>query len=168
MKSVYLCGFMGCGKSHIGRMLARRTGRQLVDLDQYIVEKQGMAIPQIFAEKGEEYFRCLEAEYIKELSDGFVVATGGGAILRDSTAEFARENGIVFFLSTDFELCYKRIRNDKNRPLVVNNTKKQLKEIYSKRYPVYVKNSNYTINANGKDYYIVREIEKFLALKTNL
>lgn len=164
MKSIYLCGFMGCGKSHIGRQLAYRTSMKYVDLDAYIIEKQGKTIPEIFTQDGEEYFRQLEADYIKELKDGCVVATGGGALLRDSTAEYARQSGLVFFLKTDFRICYRRISSDVNRPLVVNNSKQRLKDIYNARLPIYKRNSNYTINANGKDYTIVTEIMKFLRL----
>ena len=57
MTTIYLCGFMGCGKSHIGRMLARMTGRKLVDLDAVIVEREGMSIPEIFERFGEPHFR---------------------------------------------------------------------------------------------------------------
>ena len=66
--SVYLCGFMGCGKSHIGRLLAAELGRELVDLDKLIVDREGMSIPDIFAKYGEPHFRQLEAKYIRDLS----------------------------------------------------------------------------------------------------
>lgn len=77
--SVYLCGFMGCGKSHIGRLLAAELGRELVDLDKVIVDREGMSIPEIFEKFGEPHFRSLEAKYIRELSGGYIVATGGGS-----------------------------------------------------------------------------------------
>ena len=79
MSSVYLCGFMGCGKSHIGRQLAAASGKSFVDLDRVIVEREEMTIPEIFDKFGEPHFRELEAKYIRELNKGYVVATGGGA-----------------------------------------------------------------------------------------
>lgn len=97
MRPVYLCGFMGCGKSHIGRMLARECTAVFIDLDRYIVDNQKMTIPEIFAQKGEPYFRDLEAQYIRNFKGRTIVATGGGAILRDETAEFARKQGVVIF-----------------------------------------------------------------------
>ena len=120
--SVYLCGFMGCGKSHIGRMLAAELDRKLVDLDRVIVEREGMSIPDIFAQFGEPHFRRLEAKYIRELSGGYIVATGGGALINDETAEFARQSGLSVYINTSFEICYERIKNDHNRPLVMKNT----------------------------------------------
>ena len=158
--SIYLCGFMGCGKSHIGRMLAARLGMKLIDLDKYIVDAEKMSIPEIFDKFGEPHFRALEAKYIKELSGGYVVATGGGALLNDATAEFARESGISVYINTSFETCYARIKGDKNRPLVVKNTVEQLEELYNKRAPIYRKNSTYMVNGNTRDTIIANEIVK--------
>ena len=164
MRPVYLCGFMGCGKSHIGRMLARECTAVFIDLDRYIVDNQKMTIPEIFAQKGEPYFRDLEAQYIRNFRGRTIVATGGGAILRDETAEFARKQGVVIFLNAGFDTCYERIKNDSNRPLVVNNTKEQLKAIYDSRLPVYRKNSTFEVNANASDRIIAGEIIKLVEL----
>lgn len=141
MKSVYLCGFMGCGKSHVGKKLAARLNMEFADLDAYIVEREGRSIPQIFAEDGEPHFRELEAKYIGELNGGCVVATGGGALINENTAAFANENGVTVFLDAPFEVCYERIKGDTNRPLVVNNTKEQLLELFNRRRVIYRKNS---------------------------
>ncbi len=163
MSSVYLCGFMGCGKSRIGRMLSATTGMPLVDLDAVIVEKEGMSIPDIFAQYGEPHFRSLEAKYIRELSDNYVVATGGGALINDSTAEYAKKSGLTVYINTSFEVCYNRIKNDKNRPLVVKNTKEQLEQLYNTRAPIYRRNSMCMVNGDTKDYIICGEIAKLLA-----
>lgn len=158
MKPVYLCGFMGCGKSHIGRLLSKELTAVFIDLDRYIVDNEGMTIPEIFEKKGEPYFRDTETKYIKNFKGRTVVATGGGAILRDETAEFAREAGTVFFIDVSFDTCYSRIKNDKNRPLVVNNTKEQLIEIFNRRFPIYKKNSDYTIDGERTDKEIAKDI----------
>lgn len=162
MSSVYLCGFMGCGKSHIGRMTARATGRSFIDLDRIIVEREGMTIPEIFEKYGEPQFRALEAQYIRELSDGYVIATGGGALINDSTAEYARQSGLTVYINTAFELCYQRIKNDKNRPLAVKNTKEQLMELYSARDKIYRRNSMYMVNGSTRDFIIRDEIIKLM------
>ena len=162
MRPVYLCGFMGCGKSHIGRTLTKLCGAEFVDLDKYITDKEGMTIPEIFEKRGEAYFRELEAKYVRQFKGNVIVATGGGAILRDETARFARENGTVFFLNAAFELCYGRIKGDTNRPLVMKNTKEQLRELYDERFPIYRRNSTYEINSNSTDKLISREIMKFI------
>ncbi len=162
MSSVYLCGFMGCGKSHIGRMLANVMGATFVDLDKVIVEREGMSIPDIFEKFGEPHFRSLEAKYIRELSDGYIVATGGGALINDSTAEFAKQSGLSVYINTSFENCYERIKNDTNRPLVVKNTKEQLRELYNTRDVIYRRNSMCMVNGNTRDLLIRDEIVKLV------
>lgn len=147
--TIYLCGFMGCGKSTTGKLAAKALGLTFTDLDDYIVEKEGRTIPEIFAQDGEPYFRAAEAKYLKELSaQNTLVACGGGTILNDSTAALARENGTVIFLDIPFEVCYERIKDDTNRPLVVNNTKESLEEIFNKRHDIYLKNSSVSVNAD--------------------
>lgn len=160
MSSVYLCGFMGCGKSHIGRQLAAASGKSFTDLDRVIVEREGMTIPEIFDKFGEPHFRELEAKYIRELNDGYVVATGGGALINDNTAQFARENGLSVYINVAFETCYARIKGDSNRPLVVKNTPEQLRELYETRAVIYRRNSMCMVNGNARDTVIVGEILK--------
>lgn len=160
--SVYLCGFMGCGKSHIGRMLSAQLERELVDLDRVIVDREGMSIPDIFAQFGEPHFRGLEAKYIRELSGGYIVATGGGALINDETAEFARQSGLSVYINASFETCYERIKNDINRPLVVNNTPEQLRQLYDARSEIYRRNSMAMVNGDARDTIICGEIAKLV------
>ena len=163
MSTVYLCGFMGCGKSHVGRQLAAAMERKFVDLDRVIVEGEGMTIPEIFDKFGEPHFRALEARYIRELSDGYVVATGGGALINDETAAFARKSGLTVYINASFDTCYERIKDDANRPLVVNNTPEKLRELYNTRAEIYRRNSECMVNGNARDYIIVGEIAKLAA-----
>ncbi len=160
MSGIYLCGFMGCGKSHIGRMLAAAMGRTFADLDRVITEGEQMSIPTIFEKYGEPYFRKLEARYIRELSDGYIVATGGGALINDETAEYAREAGLSVYINCAFDICYRRIRGDVNRPLVMQNTYEQLKALYDKRDAIYRKNSMCMVNGSTRDFIITGEIIK--------
>ena len=166
--SVYLCGFMGCGKSHIGRQLAAALGRRFVDLDRYIVSAEGMTIPEIFDKYGEPHFRKLEAKYIRELSDGSIVATGGGALINDETAKFARESGLSVYINTAFVVCYKRIKGDTNRPLVMNNTPEQVEELYNKRSVIYRRNAVCMVNGNTRDTIITEEIAKLVRYHESL
>lgn len=164
MKTVYLCGFMGCGKSTIGKILARKFGCGFFDMDDYIVEREGMEIPQIFAEKGEKYFRETETEAIRELAEkSGVIACGGGAMLKKENAEIASSVGTVVYIDVPFEVCYSRISGDKNRPLVMNNTKEQLEDIYKNRVPVYDKNSSVTVSGDGSAEEIAARIAAALS-----
>lgn len=148
--TLFLCGFMGCGKSALGRALSKRLEFPLIDTDEYIVKTQGMSIPEIFEKYGEPYFREVEAKAIADLSQQeAVISCGGGAILNDKTAKIARENGIVVLLDQSFDVCYSRIKDDKNRPLVQKNTKEQLREIYNARDSVYRKNSTIVVKAGN-------------------
>lgn len=165
--TVYLCGFMGCGKSHIGRMISSDMGRKFIDLDKYIVTMENMSIPEIFDKFGEPHFRKLEAKYIRELSGGNIVATGGGALINDETAKFAQDSGISVYINTSFDICYKRIKGDANRPLVVNNTPEQLEELYNKRAEIYRRNATYMVNGNTRDTAIAEEIEKLIRFSEN-
>lgn len=160
MKSIYLCGFMGCGKTHIGRKLSKNLKMPFIDLDSYIVEKENRSIPEIFEQSGEPYFRKLEAECLKELEEGYIVATGGGTLINGDTAKFANAHGITVFLDARFPVCYGRIKNDKNRPLVVNNTREQLYEIFIKRRSIYKRNTALAVNAEGTAYEITAAVIK--------
>lgn len=149
MKTIFLCGFMGCGKTTIGKRLSSKYDLSFIDLDDYIVQKEKMTVPQIFSLKGEPYFRKAEAEALRETAEKYnVIATGGGTILNEVSAKTAADIGITIFIDTDFETCYERIKNDANRPLAVNNSKDRLMEIYNERRSVYIKNSCISISGS--------------------
>lgn len=150
MKAVYLCGFMGCGKTTVGKILAEKLQCEFFDMDEYIVEREKMKIPQIFAEKGEKYFRETETAVIKELSEKKgIIACGGGAMLKKENADIASENGVVVYIDVPFETCYGRISGDRNRPIVMSNTKEELEFIYDSRVPLYKENSDITVSGDG-------------------
>lgn len=148
--TVFLCGFMGCGKTTVGRIAAKKLGYCFCDSDELIVEREGMSIPEIFAEKGETYFRQAEAEVIKSLcGKNIIVACGGGAMLNPDTAAAAAKAGAVIFIDLDFEACYERISGDENRPIVISSTKEELEERFNARYDVYMKHSTMQIDGSG-------------------
>ena len=163
MRSVFLCGFMGCGKSTIGKILAERLKCEFYDMDESIVQKEKMQIPEIFAEKGEKYFLETETAVIKELSSANgVIACGGGAMLKKENVEIASENGIVVYIESEFEVCYSRISGDKNRPIVMNNTKEELNFIYDSRIPLYKENSSVTVSGKGTPKEIAEAIAEII------
>ncbi|MGN0602278.1 MAG: shikimate kinase [Oscillospiraceae bacterium] len=158
-RSIYLCGFMGCGKSTVGRILSAGLNKKLVDLDTYIENKEQMKIPEMFEKFGEEYFREKESLALKELeASGAVVATGGGALLSDKNGQIAKNSGLVIFIDTPFAYCYNRIKGDKNRPIAYNSTKQQLKERFDYRRPLYIKNSHYSVSGQGSPRAIAQRI----------
>ncbi len=162
MRSVYLCGFMGCGKTTVGKLLAEKLGCRFYDMDEYIVEREKMKIPQIFAEKGERYFRETETAVIKELAaSSGVIACGGGAMLKKENAAMAESaNGIIVYIDVPFEKCYDRISGDSNRPIVMSNTKEELEFIYDSRAPIYRENSTITVSGDGSAEEIADRIIK--------
>lgn len=163
--AVFLCGFMGCGKSTIAAALSKAMGTACCDTDELIVEKEKMSIPEIFEKKGEKYFREAETEIVEELGNyKGVAACGGGLMLSDKNAEIARKNGVVVFLNTPFEVCYDRISGDKNRPLAVSKTYDELKALYDERYEKYLKNSDFSIDCEGSPMEIARMIIKTISL----
>ena len=96
MRPIFLCGFMGCGKSTVGKLLAKKMGWQCGDLDKYIEDTAGMSIPEIFDKYGEEHFRKLETEALAAYPDiGAVVATGRGALLTEENGKVAKRKGML-------------------------------------------------------------------------
>lgn len=158
MKSIYLCGFMGCGKTHIGKKLSKRLSMPFVDLDSYIVQKEKRSIPEIFEQCGEPYFRQLEADCLQELNEGYIVATGGGTLINKNSAQYANSHGITVFLDARFPVCYGRIKDDKNRPLVVNNTREELYKIFLNRRSIYKKAALITVKAEGTSFEITSSV----------
>ena len=161
MRPIFLCGFMGCGKSTVGKILAKKMGCQCVDLDKYIENTAGMSLPEIFDKYGEEHFRKLETEALAAFADiGGVVATGGGALLSEENGKVAKRSGMVVFIDTYFNTCYGRIKNDPNRPIAYNSTREQLLERFDYRRPLYLAHSHYVISGGYPPIVIASKIQK--------
>ena len=163
-KTVYLCGFMGCGKTTVGNVLAEKLQLGYCDMDAYIEETLGMTIPEIFEEKGEEYFRQQETLAVKALGErGGVIACGGGAMLRTENAEAAQSYGRVVFIDVPYEVCWGRIKDDPGRPIVTRTTKESLKVIYDDRSPVYRAHSTDSACGTGSPEEIAESIAALMA-----
>ncbi len=151
MMKIVLVGFMGSGKSTVGKILSKKLSIPFRDLDFIIVKNTGMSIPEIFQNKGETAFRELERSFLlSELSRkaNFILSTGGGTPAYKDNMEKINQSGISIFLYADFETLYRRISGDKNRPLA-SLSKKELKKLYEKRLPFY-KKALFTVNTAGK------------------
>ncbi|MBN2007071.1 MAG: shikimate kinase, partial [Anaerolineae bacterium] len=118
--NLILTGFMGTGKTTIGRAAAQRLGCTFVDMDDVIVACAGKPIPRIFAEDGEPAFRALEAAVCAELSaqDGLVVATGGGALLTPANRAAMQRSGVVICLDASPDEILRRVGGNDDRPLL--------------------------------------------------
>ena len=105
MNNIVLCGFMGCGKSTVGKNIARKSGRKFLDMDSYIEEKAGMTVSKIFEKYGEEKFRDMEHDACVELAglEGLVIASGGGAFTFKRNVEASRARTKLFFLMFRWE-----------------------------------------------------------------
>lgn len=144
-QNLVLIGMPSCGKTTLGKMLAEELGKEFVDTDEEIVKKTGIKISEIFKNYGEEHFRNLESEVIKELSSkqSLVIATGGGAVLRRENVDALRHNGRLIFIDRPLDML---ITTD-DRPLSSN--RELLEERYYERYPIYCLASDVRINADG-------------------
>lgn len=132
---IALCGFMGAGKTTIGKRVSKKVNFKYIDLDDYIVEKCGMSIAQIFNEKGESEFRRIEADSLKEVLDSetnALISLGGGTLERDENVEALKGRAKIIYISVPFNVCYTRIRNT-DRPLVKQLTESQLRDRYIAR-----------------------------------
>jgi len=120
VRNIVLTGFMGSGKSTVGRLLAEMLGMRVVDTDEEVERLAGMSIPEIFERYGEERFRELEHEVIRRVSEleGVVVVTGGGAVLNPENLALLRRKGVVFYLHAEPEVICERLRGDSSRPLL--------------------------------------------------
>ncbi len=143
-----LIGLMGCGKSSIGRLLAEELGLTMLDLDHYIVEKAGKTIPEIFAEHGEEEFRDLETEALREvLGTPVVIASGGGVVMREQNRAMLEVHSPVIWLKSSLHFLAARIQGDENRPLTAGrDALTVLQQLAEVRYPYYTQCADYVLH----------------------
>jgi shikimate kinase len=131
---------MGTGKSTVASVLAERLGWSKIDLDTCIEEAEGKTIPEVFAEKGEPYFREVETAALRrelEGRTGQIVATGGGAVLAEENRAIMLDNGLVVALTADAETIINRVKDDPNRPLLRGNAEKSVPELLERRKHAY-------------------------------
>ena len=140
MKNIILIGFMGSGKTEVGKVLAERLGYSLVDTDRIIEKKIGKSISDIFRENGEDYFREIEAGVVRELSNvnGYVISTGGGIIMKKENILNLKKGGLMVWLKSSPETIYERVKFESHRPLLnVENPLEEIKRLLGVRERFY-------------------------------
>jgi shikimate kinase len=149
--NVILIGFMGAGKSSVGRLLARRLGRFFVETDDMITAREGCAVPEIFARHGEPRFRQLETEAVDALAlkGDDVVATGGGLPCRDGMMDTLRALGTVVWLRGDPLDLLERARRQGARPMLDGRSEDDVVALYRAREPFY-RQAHLTIDTSGR------------------
>ncbi len=133
---IFLTGFMGCGKTYLGKIIAKKLNYKFIDLDELIEKEQNLYINEIFEKKGEMFFRKLEKFFLQKTIKNFkniVLATGGGTVCFFDNISIINKNGISFYIKTDIKILIKRLQKEQSkRPLIKNKSKLEL-EIFIKK-----------------------------------
>lgn len=161
MRNVILCGFMGCGKTTVGRELAARTGMTFVDMDTYIEERAGMTVSDLFAQYGEEEFRRREREACRELAvrTDQVIAAGGGALTFPANAEALRKSGVIVLLEISPQAVLSRLEGDTTRPLLQRPDKAEaVRQLLDVRLPLYQRAADCRVNAEQEPAAVAADI----------
>ncbi len=161
MKNIVLTGFMGSGKTEVGKELSRILGWKVIDVDDEIVKSQKTTINEIFARRGEAAFRDIEAGMIREVSRrrNVIISTGGGAVLRQENMDNLREHGVIACLWASPETVLKRTAGNNERPLLqVEDPLRKIRELLEFRRPFYEK-ADFMIETDEKSpFQIAKEI----------
>lgn len=156
---VCFIGFMGSGKTTVGKLLATELGIDFIDMDAFIEERAKREIRDIFKEEGEDVFRRLETEALKDIllfPTSFVLSTGGGVITRDENIALLKRLKHRIFLKADKAVILKRLEADRTRPLLLGEDKEErIGRLLEERLPKYLEASSYTLDTEG---YRVEEI----------
>lgn len=151
--NIYLIGFMGCGKSTVSAYLHQKYGMEQMEMDDFIEKEEGMSISEIFAEKGEAYFRDLETELLRRLRNrtNLVVSCGGGTAMRQCNVEEMKKNGRIVLLLAAPETIYERVRHAHHRPLLEGNMNvEHIRSLLEARKPRYEAAADFSVATDGR------------------
>ncbi len=151
--NIFLIGFMGAGKSTIARTLQAQYDMKLVEMDEQIEAEEGMKISEIFAQKGEAYFRSLETQMLESMQhqEHTVVSCGGGVPMRECNVEAMRKSGKIVYLSAKPETIYERVRQFHTRPLLEGNMNVDyITQLMDMRMPKYLSAADLIVETDGK------------------
>ncbi len=149
---IIILGFMGCGKTTIGRLYADRYNLNHFDTDKYIEDITSLSISEIFSTRGEKYFRELEYRALKyALNSNYnIISAGGGTVLNENNRKLIRNNNcFLIYLKRDFDKLYPIISNDNKRPLAYHSDSQTLFKLYNKRIHIYESLADYTLDNNS-------------------
>ncbi|MCX7724034.1 MAG: shikimate kinase [Thermodesulfovibrio sp.] len=150
-KNVILTGFMGTGKTSVGKIISKKLKFDFVDMDELIEKTTGMKISEIFERFGEPRFRDIESEIVRlvTVKNKQVISTGGGVVLREENIINLKNSGVIFCLRASEKTIFERLKHCKNRPLLkVENPNDRIKELLEQRKPFYEK-ADFIIDTEG-------------------
>lgn len=157
--NIILIGYMGCGKTSLGKKLSYKERIALLDTDKMIEQKQGMTVSEIFDEKGEGAFRVMETECLKEImgySEKYVISVGGGLPVKEENRELLKELGSVVYLRAKPDTIYERLKNDTSRPLLRGDDPKgKIESMIKQRDPVYELAADCIVDVDEKGYEVI-------------
>lgn len=154
MKNIFLIGFMGCGKSTIATVLSKNHGMDVVEMDQCLVEQEGMSISEIFDKYGEAYFRDAETQLLVEIQkkENQVVSCGGGVVLREQNVEIMKKKGIIVLLMAEPKTILERVKDNNDRPLLQGKKSvSHIAEMMEARRPKYESAADITIQTDARE-----------------
>lgn len=151
--NIFLIGFMGAGKSTIARTLQKELGFPLVEMDERIVQEQGMSINDIFAQYGEAHFREIESQLVVDLGkqEPSIVSCGGGVVVRPENTQNMKKSGRIVLLKASPETIFERVKNSTDRPILNGHMNVEyIAELMEKRRALYEEAADITIQTDGK------------------
>ena len=166
MKNIILIGFMGCGKTSVGKRLAESENMEFLDTDEWIEREQQTTISEIFETKGEAAFRNMETECLRQILEytekPFVLSVGGGLPIREENRKLLLQIGHVVYLKASPEVIYKRLHNDKTRPLLQGmNPRGRIMDLMNARKNYYEDAAEYIIHVDDRGFSdIIEEIKE--------
>lgn len=168
MRRIVLMGFMGAGKTTVGKYLAKMLSCEFIDTDERIELEQGRKISDIFAESGEQAFRDMETELLRRLQDSeedFVLSIGGGMPVREENRELLRKIGTVVYLKASKETIIKRVSGDRSRPLLLGGElEEKVTSLMNAREKIYVETAHAKVTTDNRS---PEEIADFIIIQCN-
>lgn len=153
--NIVLIGMRGCGKTTVAGIISRETKRECLELDEILVERSGMKIPEIVSRYGWDYFRNFESEIALTVAimQDKIISTGGGVVLRPKNMEALKDSGIVVYLRCSVDVLLQRVGEDPNRPALTDKgtRKEEMEEILRQRRVLYEKYADIIIDADEPD-----------------
>ena len=151
--NIVLIGMRGSGKTVVGKLLAKRLGKQFIEMDELIVQRLGQTIPEIVQRYGWQKFRDVEAEITREVAgvDNVVNATGGGVVTREENIRELKKKGKLVWLKADLETLLRRIGDDQSRPSLTGKSQREdMETVLAERSPIYERAADFIVDTEGK------------------